>query len=50
MFRGTLTPDEKTTVKNLAEKFLNERYYFSTVWAYLLVNKKKQNVGNNCRG
>ena len=47
---STLTPEEKTAVKNLAEKFLNEHYYFSTVWPYLLVNKKKQNLGNNCRG
>ena len=47
---STLTPEEKTAVKNLAENFLNEHYYFSTVWAYLLVNNKKQNFGNNCRG
>ena len=39
---STLTPEEKTAVKNLAEKFLNERYYFSTVWAYLSVNKKNK--------
>ena len=37
---STLTPEEKTAAKNLAEKFLNEHYYFSTVWAYLSVNKK----------
>ena len=47
---STLAPEEKTAVKNLAENFLNEHYYFSTVWAYLLVNNKKQNFGNNCRG
>ena len=47
---STLRPEEKTAVKNLAEKFLNEHYYFSTVWPYLSVNKKKQNFGNNWRG
>ena len=47
---STLTPEEKTAVKNLAEKFLNEHYYFSTVWLYLSVCQKKQNFGNNCSG
>ena len=37
---STLTPEEKTVVKNLGENFLNEHYYFSTVLAYLSVNKK----------
>ena len=47
---STLTPEEKTAVKNLAEKSLKEHYYFSTAWAYLSVNKKKQMFGNNCTG
>ena len=29
---STLTPEEKTVVKKLAEKCLNELYYFSTFW------------------
>ena len=33
-FSSTLTEQKKITVKSLAEKFLNEHYYFSTVWAY----------------
>ena len=36
---STLTPEERTAVKNLAEKFLNEHYYFSIDWVYLSVNK-----------
>ena len=37
---STLTTEEKAAVKNLAEKFLNEHYYFSTVWLYLSIKKK----------
>ena len=39
---STLTIEEKTSVKNLAEKFLNYHYYFSTVYPYLPVNKKNK--------
>ena len=39
---STLTPEEKTAVKNVAEKCLNEHYYFLTVWPYLSVNKKSK--------
>ena len=39
---STLTEQEKNAVKSLAEKFLNEHYYFSTVWAYLLSGKKNR--------
>ena len=38
---STLTSDEKIAVKKLTEKFLNQHYYFSTVWPYL--NSNKQN-------
>ena len=37
-----LTAGEKNPVKNLTETFLNEHYYFCTVWPYLsLKNKDK---------
>ena len=39
---STLTLEEKIAVKNLAEKFLNEHHYFSTIWPYLLINKKNK--------
>ena len=39
---STLTEQEKIAVKSLAEKFLNEHYYFSTVWAYLSSGKKNR--------
>ena len=38
----TLTSEEKIAVKNLAEKFLNEHHYFSTIWPYLSTNKKNK--------
>ena len=38
---STLTSQEKAAVKILAENFLNEHYYFSTVWPYLSIGKKK---------
>ena len=41
-FSSTLTLQEKTAVKNLAEKFLNKHHYFSTIWPYLSINKKKK--------
>ena len=37
-----LTAEEKIAVKKLAEKFLNEHYYFSTVWPYLSLKKKEK--------
>ena len=37
----TLTTEQKFAVKNLVEKFLNEHHYFSTVWLYLSINKKR---------
>ena len=37
---STLTAEEKNAVKNLTEKFLNEHYYFCTVWPYLSLKKK----------
>ena len=43
---STLTPEEKTAVK----KFVNEQYYFSTVWPYLSVNKKNKIFGHYFRG
>ena len=39
---STLTADEKIAVKKLIEKFLNERYYFSTVWPFLSLKKKSK--------
>ena len=38
---STLTLQEKTAVKNLAKKFLSEHHYFSTIWPYLSINKKR---------
>ena len=35
-----LTIEEKNTVKKLTENFLNEHYYFCTVWPYLSLKKK----------
>ena len=37
---STLTAEEKNVVKKLTEKFLNEHYYFCTVWPYLSLKKK----------
>ena len=39
---STLTAKEKIAVKKLAEKFLNETFYFSTVWPYLSLKKKEK--------
>ena len=36
---STLSNEEKIAVKKLTERFLNEYYYFSTIWPYL--NSKK---------
>ena len=37
---STLTTEEKIAVKNLAEKFWNEHFYFWNVWTYLSLKKK----------
>ena len=37
---STLSNEEIMAVKKVAEKFLNEHYYFSTVWPYLRFLKK----------
>ena len=37
---SALTAKEKNAVKKLTEKFLNEHYYFCTVWPYLSLKKK----------
>ena len=37
---STLTAEEKIAIKKLAEKFLNEHFYFLTVWPYLGLKKK----------
>ena len=39
---STLTAEEKIAVNNLAEKFLNEHFYFLTVWPYLSLEKKEK--------
>ena len=39
---STMTNEEKTAARNLTEIFLNYHYYFSTVWPYLPINKKKK--------
>ena len=43
---STLIEQEKAALKSLAEKFLNEHYYFSTVLAYFSSGKKTQNFRN----
>ena len=39
---STLIAKEKIAVKKLAEKFLNEHFYFSAVWSYLILKKKEK--------
>ena len=39
---STLIAKEKIAIKKLAEKFLNEHFYFSTVWSYLSLKKKEK--------
>ena len=39
---STLTAEDKIAVKTLAEKCLNEHFYFSTVWPYLSLKKKEK--------
>ena len=40
----TMTTQEKMNVKKLAEKFLTEHHYFSTVWLFLPIHKKNKNL------
>ena len=39
---STLTNEEKIAVKKLAEKCLNEHFYFWTVWPYLSFKTKEK--------
>ena len=39
---SALTDEEKIAVKKLPQKFLNEHFYFSTVWPYLSFKKKEK--------
>ena len=39
---STLSNEEKIAVKKLTERFLNEYYYFSTIWPYLNSKKRKK--------
>ena len=39
---STLTDEEKIAVKKLAEKVLDEHFYFSTAWPYLSFKKKEE--------
>ena len=41
---STLTPEEKTAIKNLAEKFLNEHYFFSTLGVFIDKQTNKQKL------
>ena len=38
---STLPVEEKLAVKEITTTFLNQHYYFSTVWLYLNSQKKK---------
>ena len=39
---STLSIEEKNAAKKLTEKFLNEHYYFCTVWPYLSMKNKEK--------
>ena len=39
---STMTTQEKMNVKKLAENFLTEHHYFSTVWLFLPIRKKNK--------
>ena len=39
---STLSVEEKIAVKELTTNFLNQHYYFSTVWPYLNSQKKEK--------
>ena len=39
---STLSVEEKLAVKELTTNFLNQHYYFSTVWPYLNSQKKEK--------
>ena len=43
---STLSDEEIMAVKKVTEKFLNEHYYFSTVWLYLSFKKKEKKKRN----
>ena len=47
---STLTDEEKIAVKKLAEKFLNEHFYFSTVWPYLSFKEKTLEIISEGKG
>ena len=40
---STLSDEKIVAVKKVTEKFLNEHYYFSTIWPYLSFKKRKKN-------
>ena len=42
---STLSDDKIAAVKKVTEKFLDENYYFSTIWPHL---KKGKNFGYYC--
>ena len=39
---STLSNEEEIAVKKLTKRFLNEYYYFSTIWLYLNSKKGKK--------
>ena len=39
---STMTTQEKMKVKKLAENFLTEHHYFSTIWLFLPIHKKNK--------
>ena len=47
---STLADEEKIAVEKFAKKFLNEHFYFSTVWPYLSFKKKEKILKNISEG
>ena len=41
---STFSDEEIVAVKKVTEKFLNEHYYFSTIWSYLSFKTKEKNL------
>ena len=41
---STLTNTEKNAVQKITEKFLNQHFYFCTVWPYLSIQKKDKTL------
>ena len=39
---STMTTQDKMNVKKLAETFLTEHHYFSTIWLFLPIHKKNK--------